>query len=285
MKGCIQIKGLMSVSHGFKWAWRVAMERVTSKDGTKIAYERSGTGPPLVLVHGTAADHTRWAPVLPAFQRHFTVYAVDRRGRGGSGDNAVYALDREFEDIAAVIDSIGAPVNLLGHSYGALCALEAAVRSPNVAKLALYEPAFDVGVPFNPPGVRERMEALLDKGDREGVVGMMFKEVVLMSDAEMELVRAAPSWPGRIAAAHTIPREFEDADYQFDAARFSSLRIPLLLLQGGDSPKFLVDATAAVHLAIPHSKLVVMPGQQHIAITTAPDMFGGLVLDFLHDKS
>ena len=86
---------------------------VTSKDGTPIAYWRSGEGPPLVLVHGTSADHSRWTPVLPAFEQHFNVYAVDRRGRGGSGDSEDYSIEREFEDVAAVVDSIGEPVNLL----------------------------------------------------------------------------------------------------------------------------------------------------------------------------
>ena len=96
------------------------METIRSKDGTRIAYERSGAGPALVLVHGTTADHTRWAPVLPMLERIFTVYAVDRRGRGQSGDAADYSIEREYEDIAAVVSSIPGPVNLLGHSYGAL---------------------------------------------------------------------------------------------------------------------------------------------------------------------
>src|SRR5918998_6394003 len=128
-------------------------ETVTSEDGTRIAGWRSGEGPPLVLVHGTAADHSRWKPVLPAFEERFTVYAVDRRGRGDSGDAEDYAIEREFEDVAAVVDTIGEPANLLGHSYGALCALEAALLTPNVRKLVLYEPPMEVtGERINPPG-------------------------------------------------------------------------------------------------------------------------------------
>ena len=95
---------------------------VTSKDGTPITYWHSGKGPPLVLVHGTGVDHGRWAPVLPAFEQHFSACAVDRRGRGANGDSEDYAIEREFEDIAAVVDWLGEPVILLGHSYGALCA-------------------------------------------------------------------------------------------------------------------------------------------------------------------
>jgi Alpha/beta hydrolase family len=91
-----------------------------------IACWRSGQGQPLVAVHATTADHSTWNPLLPALTAHFTVYAMDRRGRGGSGDGSTYAIEREFEDVAAVVDSIGGPVNLLGHSYGALCSLEKA---------------------------------------------------------------------------------------------------------------------------------------------------------------
>src|SRR3712207_346721 len=116
------------------------MGTVTSSDGTRISYRRDGEGPPLVLVHGTAADHGRWRPVLPALEGRYTVYAVDRRGRGGSGDAEGYALEREVEDVASVVDAIGEPVNLLGHAYGALASLEAALLTPNVHKLVLYEP-------------------------------------------------------------------------------------------------------------------------------------------------
>src|SRR5438270_592473 len=91
-----------------------------------IATTRTGHGPPLVLVHGTTADHTRWAPLLPVLDELFTVHAVDRRGRGASGDDPDHAIEREFEDVAAVVDAIAEPVHLLGHSYGAICALEAA---------------------------------------------------------------------------------------------------------------------------------------------------------------
>ena len=113
---------------------------VTTESGTPLAYWRSGKGPPLVLVHGTAADHSRWRPVLPALEERFTVYAIDRRGRGGSGDSDDYAVEREFEDVAAVVDSLGEPVNLLGHSYGGLVALEAALLTRNVRKTRAVRP-------------------------------------------------------------------------------------------------------------------------------------------------
>ena len=119
------------------------MEFLIAPDGTRIAYLRTGDGPPLVLVHGTADDHTLWSSLLPTLAERFTVYAVDRRGRGDSGDADGYAVEREFEDVAAVIDSIGEPVNLLGHSYGACLALEAALLTGNIHKSILYDPGIE----------------------------------------------------------------------------------------------------------------------------------------------
>jgi pimeloyl-ACP methyl ester carboxylesterase len=103
------------------------MEKIMSKDGTPIAYQRSGTGPPLVLVHGTLGSSRRW-PVIPMLEKQFTIYAIDRRGYGESGDASNYAIEREYEDIAALVDAIGGEVNLLGHSFGGFCILEAALR-------------------------------------------------------------------------------------------------------------------------------------------------------------
>jgi pimeloyl-ACP methyl ester carboxylesterase len=111
---------------------------VCSPDGTRIACWRSGSGEPLVLVHGTTADHRRWARVLPHLEAHFTVFAVDRRGRGASGDARDYRIEREFEDVVAVVAAIGGPVTLLGHSYGGICAMEAALRTSAVRRLILY---------------------------------------------------------------------------------------------------------------------------------------------------
>ena len=121
------------------------MEIIRSKDGTPIAYWHSGRGDPLLLVHGTVGEHLTWTPVLTALERHFSVYPVDRRGRGHSGDADAYSLDRECEDIAAVIAAIGSAVNLLGHPFGGPCALEATRLTPNVRRLILYEPAMPLG--------------------------------------------------------------------------------------------------------------------------------------------
>jgi len=258
-------------------------ETVISKDGTPIAYRRSGEGPPLVLVHGATAAHGRWNPVLPALEKHFTVYAVDRRGRGGSGDADGYAVKREFEDIALVVDSIGEPVNLLGHSYGALCSLEAALLSRNIRKLVLYEPAMHItGEKIHPTGTVDRLEALLEAGDRDEVVATVMREIAGLSLEDVEVLRRLPVWQARVAAAHTIPRELRAFErYRFDPRRFRDLGVPALLLGGGESPSYMKVANQTVNRALPDSRIVVMPRQGHAAMDTGTDLFTKQVLRFL----
>jgi pimeloyl-ACP methyl ester carboxylesterase len=261
----------------------MSKETVTSKDGTPIACWRSGEGPPLVLVHGTAADHGRWRPVLPAFEERFTVCTVDRRGRGGSGDSDDYAIEREFEDVAVVVDSLGEPVNLLGHSYGALCALEATLLASNVRELVLYDPGIEVaGQEIYPHEVIERLEALLGAGDRDGVVGTTMREVAGLPPETVEYMRSQPVWQARVEAAHTIPRELRAVKaYSLDPQRFRDLGVPTLLLSGGDSPAALRKAAEAVDEVLPDSRIVVMQGQGHAAMDTGTDLFTTEVLRFL----
>ncbi|HSL01718.1 MAG TPA: alpha/beta hydrolase [Rubrobacteraceae bacterium] len=261
---------------------------VISRDGTPIAYERSGEGPPLVLVHGTTSDHLTWELVLPELQRHFTVYAIDRRGRGesGGGDDSAYDIEREFEDVVAVIDSAGEPVSLLGHSYGAICALEGALRSGRVRGLVLYEGTFPVpeGTELYPPEILDSIRSSLEAGDREGALTTFYRDMVLMSPEELETLRSLPVWQARVALALTIPREvsaWEGYVSSFDLARPGNLRTPTLLLVGGDSPPLERAAAEALDAALPDSRIVVMPHQGHIAHRTAPDVFAREVVRFL----
>src|SRR5262245_20820801 len=136
------------------------MYKFRSKEGVTLACGRAGNGPPLVLVHGTGATAARWTPVLPAFAARFSVYAVDRRGRGESGDAADYAIEHEFDGVACLVDSLVQPVYLLGHSYGGVCALEAARLTPHVHKLVLYEPPVPLeGFPIYDSIVLDRLES------------------------------------------------------------------------------------------------------------------------------
>ncbi len=259
------------------------LDRAVSRDGTAIGYWRSGRGGALVLVHGTTADHTRWRPVLPLLEPRATVHAIDRRGRGASGDGPDYRIEREFADVAAVVEAIadsgGGPVDLVGHSYGAICALEATLLTAGVRRLVLYEPPV-----LAPPRSEtdDRLRELLAQGRRAAVVETFFREIVGVTEAELDLLRSMPSWSGRVAAAHTVVRErLVDPPYQFDPRRFASLAVPTLLLTGGDSPEFLRASTDAVAAAIPGARVVTLVGQQHVAMDTAPELFAAELLGFL----
>jgi pimeloyl-ACP methyl ester carboxylesterase len=256
------------------------VEKVVSADGTPIAVWTSGDGSPLVLVHGAAADHSRWAPVLPALAERFTVLAVDRRGRGGSGDTDDYSLEREFEDVAAVVEWAGEGVNVLGHSYGGVCALEAALRTDRIRKLVLYEPP--MGFLVSPPHVVQRLEQLLEAGERDALVAFFMREVAGLPMEQIELMRSLPAWEARIAVAHSIPREERASrEYAFDPDRFRGLHVPTLFLQGGDSPDPFKAAADAVAAALPDCRVVVMPGERHAAMDTATELFTAEVVDFL----
>jgi pimeloyl-ACP methyl ester carboxylesterase len=265
---------------------------VTSADGTEIGYWTSGDGPPLVVVHGTPADHTRWRPVLPYLEPHATVHAVDRRGRGASGDGPAYALEREFEDIAAVVDAVaeasGSAVDVYGHSHGGIVAFGAATLTSNIRKLALYEgwPVPDPTVYALPTEVEERMDALLAAGDRDAVVETLFRAYELMSDEDWKAFRAAPSWPGRVAAAHTITRECRaEVSARLDREVAARITVPVLLLTGEDSADPSHSHIDAVKAALPDASVVVILGQQHVADVMVPEVFARHLLAFLarHD--
>jgi pimeloyl-ACP methyl ester carboxylesterase len=264
------------------------MSRVTSSDGTDIAFWTSGHGAPLLLVHGAAADHTRWRPLLPHLEPHVTVQALDRRGRGGSGDGPEYALEREYEDVAAVVEAVaaatGTAVDVYGHSHGGIVAFGATALTSRVRKLVLYEgwPVPDPSAYALPPDLEERMEALLAAGDRDGVVETLFRSLEGMSDEDMAVLRGAPSWAGRVAAAHTVTREIRGetgARLRPDVA--ARIRVPVLLLIGAastDPAKAQVETVAA---GLAEARVEVIEGQQHVADIMDPEGFAARLLRFL----
>jgi pimeloyl-ACP methyl ester carboxylesterase len=258
------------------------MEFITSRDGTPIACWRHGSGTPLLLVHGTSGDHSAWTPVLAGLQQHFTVWTMDRRGRGHSGDTARYALQRESEDIAAVVDALGGNVHLLGHSFGGLCTLEASLLTSNINKLILYEPSISLAGSSWSAELETRLQTLLDQGDREQSLLLFFRDLLKTPDQELAALRAGPSWPIRLGAAHTILRELQSIDrYVFTAQRFQTLQRPVLLMVGGDShPRRYVTAEK-LQQGLPDNRIGILPGQQHSAMRTAPDLFVQHVLEFL----
>jgi pimeloyl-ACP methyl ester carboxylesterase len=262
-------------------------QRAVSSDGTEIAYWSSGEGPPLVLVHGGLGDHTRWDVLRPHLEPHVNVYAMDRRGRGRSGDHPVYDLEREYHDVAAVVDAVaersGSPVDVYCSSFGGLCAFGAATLTPNIGRLALYEawPPVDPASFAPPDGTVERMESLLADGDDEGALEVAYRELVGVTEEELADIRSQPSWRARVAAAHTIPREERAfATTPFDAGQAAAIEVPTLLLVGTDSPAWGPEAET-VASALPDARIVHLEGQGHIADLLAPQLVAGPLLAFL----
>jgi pimeloyl-ACP methyl ester carboxylesterase len=255
------------------------LERAVSRDGTPIGFRRSGSGPGLVLVHGTTADASRWDPLLPLLEPAVTVYAVDRRGRGSSGDGPDYSLAGEAEDLVAVLEAIGSPVDVLGHSYGALCALEAARLTDRMRRLVLYEPAV---VAIGSPEITQRLVELTAADRREEVLLTVLRDLVGMPEEQIAQVRALPSWANRVAAAHTVVREqlVEEA-YRFEPERFAAVSVPTLMLAGSETPPDLRASTDLVAAALPDVRVRELAGQGHVAMLTAPELFVGEVLAFL----
>lgn len=262
----------------------VAQERETveSAGGVPIACWRSGTGPPLVLVHGSGEDHTRWRPVLARLSERFTVHAVDRRGRAASGDADGYELRDEARDIAAVIDRTGPGTAVLAHSYGAICALEAATLTTGIGRMVLYEPPIPIGGGGELPGLGARLDALIDAGEELRALGLFLVEVAGVSRREVDVLLRIPGFRERAPLARTLAREIEGARrYVIDPDRLRGLTVPALLLAGGESPPELRRAVDAVDEVLADSRVAILAGQAHRAMDTDPRLFLDTVLGFL----
>jgi pimeloyl-ACP methyl ester carboxylesterase len=260
---------------------------VRAPDGTRIADFVSGDGPPLVLVHGAAADHTTFRVVEPILAGRHTIHAIDRRGRGASGDGPAYAIDREFEDLAAVVDTLadasGRPVDVVGHSYGGRVGLGAALLTPNIRRLVVYEGApAPPDAPYQEPELQSRLQSLADAGRNEELLMTFLSEVVGMSAADLEAYRANPVWPARVDAAPTIVREVaaeSSAAAGLDA--LGAVGVPVLQVLGGASRPAFRSATEALDARLADGRVVVIDGAKHAAHHTHSDRLVAEVEIFL----
>ena len=262
---------------------------IISDDGTPIAAFSSGDGPPLVLVHGATGDHTTWRSVGPTLARSFAIHAVDRRGRGASGDAPDYAIEREYEDLAAVAAAIaaeaGSPVDVVGHSYGGRIALGASLLTPSIGRLVVYEgapsPSSDVGG-YRPSGVERRIADYIAAGDRDAALETFMREIVRMPPDDLEAFRAGPTWPIRAAAVGTTLRELEgEASPAASLEALASVRVPVLQLLGGDSAAPFRDATQALDARLRNGRVEIIAGARHAAHHTHVEAFVSAVTSFL----
>ena len=256
------------------------MQRLNSPAGATVSYDQYGSGPPLVLVHGAFSDHkTNWEFVKPLFEKVFTVHAIARRGRGETDATEGHSLEDESRDVVAVIQSIGEPAFLLGHSYGAQAALAAAATVPDrVRKLVLYEGLWPRVVGKE---AMARLEALAQAGDWEGFTVTFFRDRLLVPVDELDQLRATELWPPIIADAKASLGDLRALSrYDFQAERFRELRIPVMLQIGTESRRdlYVTDALASV---LPDVRVEELPGQAHEGMTTAPEMYAEAVTRFL----
>jgi pimeloyl-ACP methyl ester carboxylesterase len=259
------------------------MNAILSTDQTVIAFEQTGAGTPLLLVHGTNGNHTQWNMVLPFFSPHFTVYAMERRGRGRSGDAPEYCIQREFEDVVALAGAIGEPVDILGHSFGAACVLGAARLIPNLRRLILYEPPM-LQVQHSPQRAMllDNMEQLLARSKNAQIVITLLRDMLNVPQPLLDRIQNLPNWADQVAAAHTIPRELRQSHcYAPCLADLEHITVPTLFLLGEHSPAFFRQTTETLQAHLPDSQITVLPGQQHSAMLTAPELFASEVAKFL----
>jgi pimeloyl-ACP methyl ester carboxylesterase len=256
---------------------------VRSADGTLLAVWVDGEGPPLVLVHGSLCDHTRFDPLVAELRADVTTLAMDRRGFGASGDAADYSIDREFEDVAAVVDAVatrmGGPVALWGHSYGAGCAMGGAALTSNVHHLVLYEPG--LGLTY-PAGSIEAVDKALAAGDRDTAIRLVFAGILEMTDEDLDAMRASPLWPVRLASAPLLPRECRaEEGWIYQPAEFDAITAPTLMLTGSESPPVMQDLAHRAVAAIPKAEIRTLEGHGHFAFQTDPAMVAATVRKFI----
>ncbi|MFP2911268.1 alpha/beta fold hydrolase [Pyxidicoccus sp. 3LFB2] len=255
--------------------------RFTSADGTSLSCFRKGTGPALVWVHGALSLWSDWRDVAERLSPHFTNYVLERRGRGQSGDSPQHSLEREVEDVLALLKLAGPGASLFGHSYGGVLALEVARRAAP-AKLLLYEPPFPITQPVSGPVLEEIRQAARREGPDAALVLFNRKLLHTPPDA-LEAFRQSEVWARQVAMVAGFTRELEALEaLPLGLERYREVRTPTLVLLGDQSTEVLLaQPCRALATTLPDARLRVLSGQGHVAHVTAPDLLAREVDAFL----
>ncbi|MEV7042106.1 alpha/beta hydrolase [Amycolatopsis sp. NPDC051061] len=261
------------------------MSEVTSQDGTKIAYDRYGDGPPVILVGGAfqfRAFDPSTAQLAQLLGERFGAIHYDRRGRGESGDTKPYSTDREVEDIEALVDAAGGTASLFGMSSGAVLALDAAARLPaaKVAKVAVYEAPFIVDNlrPPLPEGYHDKLVELVEAGRPGDAVEHFLVHGAAVPPEFVSQMRGAPMWPGFESVAHTLV--YDSAlmgDGSVSADRWAGVRVPVLVSDGGASGPVMHNAAKALAGVLADARERTLEGQGH---DVAPDVLAPVLEEF-----
>jgi pimeloyl-ACP methyl ester carboxylesterase len=241
------------------------VDTVVSQDGTTIAFDRAGNGPAVVLINAGPTDRNVNAQLASLLAAQFTVFNYDRRGRGDSGDTAPYAVDREYEDLQAVIDAAGGSAYVFGNSGGGILAVEAAARGVAITKLALWEPPYilDGTRPPAPEDYKERLTELLAAGRRGDMVELFLTTAVGLPAEFVAPLRQSPFFPSMEAVAHTLVYDATIVgDFSLPTARIATVKVPTVVIDGGETP-WLSAAAEAVADALPDAQRRTVEGQPH----------------------
>lgn len=254
------------------------MRRTVSRDGTVIAYEKAGDGPPIVLLGGAFRDHTVFTPIVPHLTPHYTTYVYDRRGRGESGDAPTWSIEREIDDLVAVIEVAGGEAAVFGGSGGAILALEAAMAGAPITRLALLEPAYRVeGAPLMPADFEHNLRTLVAEAKRREAAVYFLTHMVSFSADEVAEWERSPMWPSNEAMAHTLVYDTAIVGDGIPVDRLAKVDLPAVVISSDSTSDWLRRAACMTAEALPRGRHLTLPGVWH---RVPPEVLCPALIDF-----
>ncbi len=257
---------------------------VSSDDRTTIAFDRYGDGRPVILIGGAYNDRSTVAGLAESISAgELGAVTYDRRGRGASTNNdSGFEPERELEDLSALIEALGGPVSVFGHSSGAVLALEAAMQGLPIERLAVYEPSYMVAGtrPLPPDDVDKRVAGLVREGRRDDAVVLFSTEAVGLPAEMVEGMRVTPAWGRLTSLAHTLPYDLAvHRGYRLPTERLAELELPLLTLDGSESFPWIRATARAVAQAVAGARHLTLEGQDH-SVLQRPEALRPALVEF-----